>query len=67
VLLTIDSKIPSEQVVSNFRVGILIVRVTDNSVATLAPWIPEILRTLPFVKRGTAVRIGDPKLLAQDR
>lgn len=37
------------------------------SYSTLAPWIPEILHTLPFVKPGTALRIGDPKLLAQER
>lgn len=67
VLLTTDAKIPSEQVLARFKIGILIVRVVNNDFATLTPWIPEILRTLPFVKPGMAVTIGDPKLLRRAR
>lgn len=66
VLLTTDKAIPSQQSVGRYRMGLLIVRAFSNDWPTLASFIPEMLRVLPFIQPGTVTRIGDPKLLDEE-
>ncbi len=63
VLLTTDKAIPSQQFIGRYQMGLLIVRAFSNDWPTLALFIPEMRRVLPFIQPGTVTWIGDPKLM----
>lgn len=67
VLLTTDTNIPWRQVIAKYNVGLLVVRVVSNDVKEFSRWMPEVLNSLPKVKRGTVIAIGDPALVGNKR
>jgi len=66
VLLTNDANIPSQQVIVQYAVGVLIVRAFSNDVKELSRWMPDVLKALPEVRKGTVVEVGDPALLGHE-
>jgi len=72
VLLTTDTNIPWQQAVTrfslavlSFSLAVLIVRARSNDIDDLQPWVPEILRALPALSKGTVAEVGDPDLLGK--
>ena len=58
VLLTMDRRIPSQQLLSRFSIGLLIIRARSNRLADLLPLIPRIVRMISLVKKGQAVVVS---------
>ena len=65
VLLTTDTNIPWQQAITRFTLAILIVRARSNDIEDLQPWVPEILRALPALSKGTVAEVGDPDLVGK--
>jgi hypothetical protein len=55
VLLTVDKRIPSQQLLSRYSIGLLIIRARTNRLADLLPLVPNITRLIPLAKRGQAM------------
>lgn len=65
VLLTTDTNIPWQQATARFDLAVLIVRARSNDIDDLQPWVPEILRALPALSKGTVAEVGDPSLVGR--
>ena len=65
VLLTTDTNIPWQQAITRFSLAVLIVRARSNDIDDLQPWLPEILRALPALSKGTVAEVGDPDLVGK--
>ena len=65
VLLTTDANIPWQQAITRFNLAVLIVRARSNDIDALKPWVPEILRALPALPKGTVTEVGDPDLVGR--
>ena len=58
VLLTMDKRIPSQQLLSRFSIGLLIIRARSNRLADLLPLVPAIVRMAPLVRKGQALVVS---------
>jgi predicted nuclease of predicted toxin-antitoxin system len=57
VLLTMDKRMPSQQFLSQFSIGLLIIRAPSNRLADLLPLVPAIVRMVPRVRKGQALAV----------
>jgi len=53
-----DKAIPSQQDISRYRIGLLVLRARSNRIEDLRALVPEILRVLPGIHPGKIVRVG---------
>jgi predicted nuclease of predicted toxin-antitoxin system len=58
VLITIDRGMESQQQVSTFPFGIVIVRARSNRMQHLSPLVPAILAAIAATKPGRVQRVG---------
>ena len=58
MLLTIYKRIPSQQLLSRFSIGLLIIRARSNRLADLLPLVPAIVRMTPLVRKGHALVVS---------
>jgi predicted nuclease of predicted toxin-antitoxin system len=58
VLLTMDQNMPAQQTIERRPFGVVIVRARDNQLATLLPFVPDILQAISVVAPGQVVRVG---------
>ena len=57
VLITLDQRIPYQQNLTDSDVGIVILIARTDNTNILRTLVPQILETLPSIKRGEVVRI----------
>jgi predicted nuclease of predicted toxin-antitoxin system len=58
VFVTVDRKLSFQQNLTLLRIAVVVLRANTNRLADLRPLIPEFLRRLPDLKRGTITTIG---------
>lgn len=57
-LISMDRNLPVEQDVSQYRVGVVLVRAFSNRIEVLRPLVPAIQRALATVRAGEVQRVG---------
>jgi predicted nuclease of predicted toxin-antitoxin system len=58
VFITMDRSLQWQQRVSAFHLGVVIIRARSNSLLSIRPLLPDLLRLLPMVSPGQVVRVG---------
>jgi predicted nuclease of predicted toxin-antitoxin system len=58
VLVTVDQNLPWQQHLSTFSLAVVVLRARSNSLLSLRPLVPDLLRALSFVGPGQIVRLG---------
>jgi predicted nuclease of predicted toxin-antitoxin system len=58
VFITMDRSLQWQQRVSAFDLGVVIIRARSNSLLSIRPLIPDLLRLLLIVGPGQVVRVG---------
>jgi predicted nuclease of predicted toxin-antitoxin system len=58
VLITMDKSIPSQQVLSQYSIALLIVRARSNRLPDLLPLVPHMVSALRHLAPGTATVIS---------
>jgi len=56
--ITMDRSLQWQQRVSAFDVGVVIIRARSNSLLSLRPLVPDLLRLLALVRPSQVVRVG---------
>lgn len=59
VLLTVDSKIPTEQKLDKFQIAVVLLRARSNRLADLRPLVAHVLEALPHVAAGTVTVVSE--------
>ena len=57
VLVTMDNKLPDQQPIGEFDIGVAILRAPSNTLENLAALVPKLERVMADVRPGVAVRI----------
>jgi len=66
-LITNDSNIKFQQVISNYDIGLIVLRAFNNALESYLPMAPEIRKTLDAIQPGQAVYLyADEKLRESD-
>ena len=55
VFITVDSNLPRQQHLTDFKIAVIILNVPSNSLAHCMPLVPQILSALDRVKKGEAL------------
>lgn len=58
VLITVDHSLPWQQHVAAFGLAVVVLRARSNSLLSLQPLVPDLLRALNFIGPGQILRIG---------
>jgi len=58
VLVTTDQNLPWQQSVVSFDIAVVVLRARSNSLLSLRPLIPKLLRTLDIVRSGQVIRVS---------
>lgn len=58
VLVTVDHSLPWQQHVTSFDLAVVVLRARSNSLLSLRPLVPDLLRTLSFISPGQIIRLG---------
>lgn len=58
VLITVDQSIPWQQKVVAFELAVIVLRARSNSLTSLRPLVPDLLRALHAVGPGLIIRLG---------
>jgi predicted nuclease of predicted toxin-antitoxin system len=58
VFITMDRSLQWQQRVSAFDLGVVVIRARSNSLLSIRPLIPDLLRLLLVVSPGQVVRVG---------
>ena len=58
VILTVDQKLPVQQELSKFAIGVVVLRCATNDVNDLRKLVPALLTTLPNARKGAATFVG---------
>lgn len=58
VLVTVDQSLPWQQHVPIFDLAVVVLRARSNSLLSLRPLVPDLLRTFGFISPGQIVRLG---------
>jgi hypothetical protein len=58
VFVTIDKKLPQQQDLPRFKIGIVVLVCRSNRLPDLVPLVPKLLASLSAIKKGKALRIG---------
>jgi len=56
--ITMDRSLQWQQKVSAFDLSVVVIRARSNSLQSIRPLVPDLLRLLSFVSRGQVVRVG---------
>lgn len=56
--LTVDRKLPYQQNLPTFQIGIIVMLARSNTLLDLRPLIPEVLLALTRVKPGEVIVVG---------
>jgi predicted nuclease of predicted toxin-antitoxin system len=56
--VTMDRSLQWRQQVSDFDLGVILIRARSNSLVSIRPLVPDLLRLLPLVIPGQVVRVG---------
>jgi hypothetical protein len=56
--VTVDRNLPFQQDLSRFSIAVIVQRARSNRLADLRSLVPQLLATLPVVKRGEATWVG---------
>ena len=57
-LISMDKNLPVEQDISQYGIGVVLVRAVSNRFETLAPLVPSIQKALATLRPGEVVRVG---------
>lgn len=60
VLVTVDQSVPYQQNITERDVAVVVLAARTNGIHDLRSLVPELLRSLEFLKRGQVVLIGGP-------
>jgi len=58
VLVTTDQNLPWQQSVVAFDIAVVVLRARSNSVLSLRPLVPNLLRTLDVIRSGQVIRLS---------
>ena len=58
VLISMDKNLPIEQDITQYRVGLVLLRAFSNRIESLRPLVPAIQRALAAVRPGEIQRVG---------
>jgi len=58
VLVTTDQNLPWQQSVVAFDIAVVVLRARSNSVLSLRPLVPNLLRTLDIIRSGQVIRVS---------
>ena len=58
VLVTVDQSLPWQQHVAHFDLAVVVLRARSNSLLSLRPLVPDLLRTLSVIGPGQIMRLG---------
>ncbi|MEO7297641.1 MAG: DUF5615 family PIN-like protein [Verrucomicrobiota bacterium] len=61
IFLTVDSNLSFQQHLSQFDIAVLVLETRSNRLQDLRRFVPEILKSLPLAKKGTALLISAPQ------
>ena|SRR5258708_1424745 len=56
--VTMDRSLQWQQKVSAFDLGVVIIRARSNSLPSIRPLVPDLLRLLSIVSPGQVIRVG---------
>ena len=57
VFVTVDKKLPEQQDLRKFNIGVIVLLCRSNRLPDLQPLVPKLLDSLRAVKKGKALRI----------
>lgn len=57
VLVTMDGSMPSQQLVSSFKIGVIVLHARSNRIGDLQPLVPELLAAIAAIEPGELVHI----------
>ncbi|HEV7507141.1 MAG TPA: DUF5615 family PIN-like protein [Thermoanaerobaculia bacterium] len=57
--ITMDRSLQWQQRVSDFNLAVVVIRARSNSLLSIRPLVPDLLRLLSFVGPGQVVRVGN--------
>lgn len=58
VFVTADRNLAFQQHVPQFEIAVVVLHAPTNTIESLSPLIPEVLRSLELLRKGQIVRIG---------
>lgn len=58
VLISMDKNLPIEQDITQYRVGVVLLRAFSNRIESIRPLVPAIQRALAAVRPGEIQRVG---------
>jgi predicted nuclease of predicted toxin-antitoxin system len=58
VLITMDKRMPVDREVSQYQIGVVLVRAGSNRLDALLPLVPRILEAMAVVHPGELKRVG---------
>lgn len=58
VFITMDRSLQWQQRMSAFGLAVIIIRARSNSLLSIRPLVPDLLRLFPFASPGQVVRVG---------
>jgi hypothetical protein len=58
VFLTVDRSLEWQQQVRSLSIAFVVLRARSNSLLSLRPLVPDVLRAMEFVAPGQVIRIG---------
>jgi hypothetical protein len=58
VLISMDKNLPIEQDITQYRVGLVLLRAFSNRIESIRPLVPAIQRALAAVRPGEIQRVG---------
>ena len=56
--ITMDRSLQWQQRMSDFNLAVVVIRARSNSLLSIRPLVPDLLRLLSFVGPGQVVRVG---------
>ena len=59
VLVSMDKNLPVEQDITQYGVGLVLLRALSNRIESIRPLVPAIQRALATVRPGELQRVGD--------
>lgn len=57
-LITMDTGLPEQQNLADFKIAVIVLRATSNRLADTSPLMPKVLALLPSIKPGTVTVIA---------
>ena len=58
VMITVDQKMPDQQNISAYKLGVIILQCWSNDLESIRPLVPNLISALTKVEPGTAIRVA---------